>query len=373
MADIKVCAVIFEGGQARTSLDKTIFNIRNNVTLDTAEKLLKVKDIDDVCLVTNRRELASDAENKGIKVEYTCDGGGSQFHFGTRLRDVIDSLDADGVIYLGGAAVPLLSTDEFQDIACSLKKEDNIVMVNNVQSADLVAFRPAMAVHNIPLPDQDNTLGNLLRNAGLPRVLLPNSGSVNFDLDTPTDILVMELHPLCGPRARESIKALDWSRETLQKAVAVLRQKYMEIGIIGRVGPSVVQYINSTMVHRIRVFSEERGMKALGREARGEVRSLVGYMLEELGPERFFRHLSSVCHVVFFDTRVIFNHMRKNLTDWDRFYSDLGKYDLIQDEWAREFTKCAVEAPIPVLLGGHSLVAAGLWLLAEMIVTGYEG
>jgi hypothetical protein len=34
----------------------------------------------------------------------------------------------------------------------------------------------------------------------------------------------------------------------------------------------------------------------------------------------------------------------------------------------REFTRCAVSASIPVVLGGHSLVSGGLWLLAEALL-----
>lgn len=247
------------------------------------------------------------------------------------------------------------------------------MIVNNVQSADLVGFTPARAIDEVDLPESDNALGNLLRGIGMRRLLIPNSGRINFDLDTPVDIQILGMHPQCGPRALKAIQALDWPTEKLKQALNILRQDSREIAVFGRVGPSVIQYINTNMVHRMRVYSEERGMKALGRDERGEVVSLIGYMIEEAGPCKFFEYVSRVCDLAFIDSRVVFAHLNKQVSDWDRFQSDLGRYELIGDEWVREFTRCALESPIPVILGGHSLVAAGLWILAEMVVSESEG
>lgn len=368
--DRSVTAIIFEGGQARTSLDEIIMHVRTQVVLDTLDKLALAPAIDRVILVTNNRSLADQA--KGL-AEVDLDSGERQFHFGKRLRELIVKHNLRHVIYMGGAAAPLMTAGEFNEIALTLKTNNNVVVVNNVQSADLVAFTPARAIDEIDLPEADNALGNLLRDIGMRRILIPNSGRVNFDLDTPVDIQILGMHPDCGPRTLKAIQALDWPRHKLEQALNILRQDSREIAVFGRVGPSVIQYINTNMVHRMRVYSEERGMKALGRDERGEVVSLIGYMIEALGPCKFFDYVSRVCDVAFIDSRVFFAHMNKRVSDWDRFQSDLGRYDLVQDEWVREFTRCAWEAPIPVILGGHSLVAAGLWILAEMVVREREG
>jgi hypothetical protein len=37
----------------------------------------------------------------------------------------------------------------------------------------------------------------------------------------------------------------------------------------------------------------------------------------------------------------------------------------VEQPYLREFTHAAVEAPLPVILGGHSLVSGGLMLLTE--------
>jgi hypothetical protein len=46
----------------------------------------------------------------------------------------------------------------------------------------------------------------------------------------------------------------------------------------------------------------------------------------------------------------------------DRFASDLLLPEGIRDPWLRKLTRSAREAPIPVLLGGHSLVGPGVRL-----------
>ncbi len=368
--DRPVTAVIFEGGQAQTSLDQAIRYVRTQVVLDTLSKLALASEIDRMILVTNNEELADQASGLA---EVDFDSDARQFHFGVRLREMIVKHNLNNVIYMGGAAAPLMNCSEFDEIALTLKANRNVVVVNNVQSADLVAFTPARAIDEVELPESDNALGNLLRGIGMRRILIPNSGRINFDLDTPVDIQILGMHPDCGPRALEAIESLDWPRHKLEQALRILRQDAREIAVLGRVGPSVIQYINTNMVHRMRVYSEERGMKALGRDERGEVVSLIGYMVEELGSGKFFEYLSRVCDLAFIDSRVIFAHLNKKVSDWDRFQSDLGRYEQIGDEWVREFTRCAWESPIPVILGGHSLVAAGLWILAEMVVREREG
>ena len=49
----------------------------------------------------------------------------------------------------------------------------------------------------------------------------------------------------------------------------------------------------------------------------------------------------------------------------DRFLSDLGRWQDIRDPFLRGLTRAALEAPIPVLLGGHSLMSGGLMALNE--------
>ena len=99
---------------------------------------------------------------------------------------------------------------------------------------------------------------------------------------------------------------------------------------------------------------------------RGEAHSILGFYLEQVGPRRFFQSIGQLGDAAFIDTRVIFDHLRPGLSRRDRFLSDLGRPRGIEDDLIREFTREAMEAPIPVVLGGHSLVAGGMLALIEV-------
>ncbi|HYG56540.1 MAG TPA: hypothetical protein VD902_00530, partial [Symbiobacteriaceae bacterium] len=234
-------------------------------------------------------------------------------------------------------------------------------------------WSPASYLERIEPPSSDNFLGWLLREAGMEKVLIPNSAGIHFDLDTPTDYLILAASGQGGPRARAALKAVHWPSERLAKAARILQTDLPEVGLIGRVGTQIVDHFNRNLRVRLRVFSEERGMKALQREEEGKVVSLVGDMIDQLGPKAFFRTLESVCSAVFFDTRAVFANHGRRVSDWDRFQSDLGAVAKIHDPWVRSFTEAALECRIPVVLGGHSVVSGGLWILADQAIDARGG
>jgi CTP:molybdopterin cytidylyltransferase MocA len=363
---LRRAAIIFEGGApAQNELQETITGLRHAITLDTVEKY-KLAGLDEVILATNFPALGRAAERLGARVFDTRTA--APFHFGRVLQQVVRESGADGVIYMSGAALPLISQAEIAWVLEAMEQHAPCVVVNNLQSVDLVAWNPAHHVDRIEPPDNDNFLGWLLRETGMQRILIPNSAGIHFDLDTPTDFLTLGLSGLGGPRALAALKAVTWSAERLVAAAEVLTRDLPEVGVIGRVGTAIVDHINKNLRVRLRLFSEERGMKALGREEEGKVVSLVADMLEDMGPERFFRYVERICDAVFFDTRVLFANRGRKVTEWDRFHSDLGQVAQIRDPFVREFTRAALDCRVPVVLGGHSTVSGGLWLLADRAI-----
>jgi hypothetical protein len=103
----------------------------------------------------------------------------------------------------------------------------------------------------------------------------------------------------------------------------------------------------------------------MGRDVTGGARTLLGFHLQAVGPERFFAEIGEMANAAFIDSRPIFAHMGLQPSRPDRFLSDALEPDTIQDTWLRKFTAAARAAPIPVVLGGQSLVTSGLQLLAE--------
>jgi len=136
--------------------------------------------------------------------------------------------------------------------------------------------------------------------------------------------------------------------------------------VAGRVPSYAWRYLEEETACQVRIFSEERGMEASGKVERGEVRSLLGFYLEEVGPRQFFQALGELVDLALLDSRVLFAHLGRQPTAADRFWSDLLRPEEIEDPLVREFTARALEAPVPIVLGGHSLVAGGLYALVEL-------
>ncbi|NLW17999.1 MAG: hypothetical protein GX033_10265 [Firmicutes bacterium] len=360
----RVGVVILEGGQPTDLVEHQMVSVRRGMTLDAIAKLRHIPEIDVIYLSTNYPELAAAATELGAVVVPEE----PPFHFGRCLQYVINQGNLDGVIYMGGASCPFLTADEFRQIARDLRRYKNVVYTNNPQSADIVAFTPAKAINMIDLPDNDNVLPTRLRQgAGLERVFLPHSVGVHFDIDTPSDVLVMSLSPRVEQYTRQAIAALNWDNSRLRQAMNHLALPESNIFLAGRVNPWTMQHIGMYYRSRLRVISEERGMRATGRAERGEVHSLLAFMMEQLSPQGLIDYISSIADAAFIDTRIIFSHYRLNLTEGQRFASDLGWLDSIHQPLVEELTAAAFNAPIPIILGGHSLVAGSMWALVDTL------
>lgn len=357
-----VSVVIFEGGETRDALVLRLTDVRKQVVLDTIDKLNQLRGIERIIVCTNYPDLAEAAAALGAVIEFS---GDAPFHFGRRLAAIIRKFAIARALYMGGASCPIIAPGELQWAIDQVAANDNVVVMNNAQSADIIGFAPAAAIERIVPPASDNFLGYLLREAGLQRLLIPNSPRVNYDLDTPTDYAVLSLLPWAGARTAAAIKALGFPTGPVEAFRSALLTHGAEIALIGRVGPTVVGFLNANFPVRTRVFSEERGMKALGREEKGQVRTLIGEFIAANGPEHFFDRLGAVASACLFDTRPYFAGLPERVSEHDRFSSDLGWVDEIRHPAVRRFTSAALAAAVRPVLGGHSLVSGGLWALGE--------
>jgi hypothetical protein len=148
----------------------------------------------------------------------------------------------------------------------------------------------------------------------------------------------------------------------LDTATGLLTQRGTDVLVIGRVGSAVWQALESETATRVRVVSEERGLRS---RPDGQARSLLGFHLGAVGPEQLVEALAELADAVFLDTRPLFAHLQWQPSRADRFASDAGDWGSIVHAELRAFTRAAVESRVPFVLGGHSLVSGGLLTLID--------
>ncbi len=95
---------------------------------------------------------------------------------------------------------------------------------------------------------------------------------------------------------------------------------------------------------------------------------MLGQLVEAVGPERCFQELiPELCDAAFIDIRPVVAHLDLQPSRADRFAADLGLADQIEDAGLRAFVAAAAASPIPIVLGGHSLVVGALMLLNDWV------
>jgi hypothetical protein len=244
---------------------------------------------------------------------------------------------------------------------------DGVAVTNNLHSCDFVGWTPGSAALSIVPPDTDNDLAWQLRRAGLEVSEMPRSAETIFDIDTPTDLALLHLAQGLGPNLSQVLATAPVEQRLQQEVLKVLRSWESAALCYGRISHHAWAYFAQGVACQTRIISEERGMRASGRLARGEVRSLLGLLADQAGFPAMFTTLAQLAGTLLLDTRVLMAHHRQWPRVEDRFHSDLGQIAAIEDQWLRQMTQAALECGVPVLMGGHCLVSGGLYLLADAV------
>lgn len=360
----KVTVFLFVKGTANSEVERLVADGQLAASLDTLERLTSVSEVGTIVVATANEQFATTARALGAQVD--MDSPAEGFHWGHRLAALVDKFDAEVPLYIGGGSGPLMAAGDWRAIAqCALERSETVV-TNNYFSCDFAAWSPGNALRRIEMPALDNDLAfRLGERARLTTVPLARNAATQLDIDTPSDLIALAAHPQAGPHLKELLSRaqLDTSRAT--KMLTIFRDPNATSLIAGRVSASMALFLERETRCQWRVLSEERGMRASGREERGEARSLVGFYLERVGAKGLFATIGRLAGAAVIDSRVLFAHQGWRPTASDRFNSDMLRAELIGHPALRDFAVAARGAGIPILLGGHSLVSGGMYALVE--------
>ena len=301
-------------------------------------------------------------EEAGAKDVAVVAGSADGRTFGSRLRELLAIGGAGGIsglVVLGSGSIPLATTADRRAFLEAAGAEDRLALANDRFSADIVAIARAVDLPEIPDLPGDNALPRWLSElAGYEVRDLKRRWRLGVDIDGPQDLVLIG--------ERDAPSGIDIA--TLLGRLAAVRQvaedRRAELLIAGRTSATTLAWLERHTASRTRALIEERGLRAGATTNRRPAASVLGALLDRDGPESFGDHVARLSDAAIVDTRVLLAHrLGADERLWpaadDRFASDLLLPDQISDPWLRALTTSAVAAPIPILVGGHSLVGPG--------------
>ncbi len=328
--------------------------------------------------------------------------------FGARLRRLAAAAGTPGIVVLGSGAMAPARPADYRVFVAAAASDLPRALANNRYSADAVAIAGAAVLRDLPDLPADNALPRWLEEVAEYRVDdLRRRPRLGVDLDSPADVV------LAGG-ALPAVAAGSPFPARLAAVRSVLADRRSELTVAGRTSSGTLAALERHAACRVRALIEERGLRAAsrlaqapnvaGRAIASAARnasastdsastdsasiaststaststarpprppiSVLGLLLDRAGPGDLGRLLARLGDAAVVDTRVLLAHrLGADEEAWpqpeDRFASDLLLAERIGDPWLRSLTAAAVAAPIPILLGGHTLVGPGLRLLVE--------
>lgn len=306
--------------------------------------------------------------------------------FGARLATIrADLAPGRGLILLGSGGLALATMADLRAFVSAAAADGLAALANNRFSADVVAMSAAAVASLDRLPIElpgDNALPRWLAEVGGVEVAdLRSRWRLAVDFDSPLDVVLVHGYRARTHGSRRAAKGTDPVTDRVRAALEGVRQVLndprRELLIAGRTSAATLGWLERHARCRVRGLVEERGLKASSRLALGAAvgpsrpaRSILGALLDRDGPAALGERLAELGDAALVDSRVLLAHrLGTDETGWpaaeSRFASDLLDASAVADPWLADLTAAAANGPIPVVLGGHTLVGPGIQLIAR--------
>ncbi len=330
--------------------------------------------LDEARLVVGERHRGM-LERLGVARVWTERAARDEGPFGAHLRRLVGRLQPRGLILLGAGSMPLATPRDWRDFLLAASAGAG-ALANNAYSGDAIAIANAAAIlGDVPadLPN-DNALPRWLREvAGVEVRDLRNRRRLAVDIDSPLDLLLLDGVRTAGRLPMPDDADAAPVRERLARLRALAADPTAELLVAGRMAATDLRWLERGTRARTRALIEERGMRTAalaalhGTPNARPPRSTIGTLLERDGPGTLGDIAASLSDGALVDSRVLLaQHFGIDERAWpgpeDRYASDLLLPDRVADPWLRSLTEAALGAPVPVLLGGHTLVGPGVRL-----------
>jgi len=331
--------------------------------------------------------------------------------FGRRVRELAADVVAktrggrpSGLIVLGGGSMPLARSGDLAAFHEAARGGSRRALANSYYSADAIAVPDARLLLDVPDLPSDNALPRwLTERAGVPVADLRDRSRLAIDVDSPIDVLLVARDAGCPPDLVTIAGQIAAANPAVARAIdgiaAALADRRAELLVAGRTSARTLRWLEQNAACRVRALVEERGLRASTTLALGDAeadtdplgepdrireqacvrhrppRSVLGMLLDARGPASLGVILAELADAAILDTRVLLAHrLEADESAWpplaDRLASDLLRAEEVADPWLRDVTAAAAAAPIPVLLGGHTLVGPALPLLRARAAPG---
>jgi hypothetical protein len=338
-------------------------------------------------LATGRHLLAAELSQRlgaqGATIQpIPSDWSPGAFHWGSwfvAAAGTARGQELDALGWVGAGALALVEDETLETLLAPVAGE---VVTNNRFSADtfVVAGDLDAALGVLAGLGADNGAPRALEAAGFTVRDFASAPWSRFDVDTPQDLALLRLATRL-PGTRRLDPALGTFLEGVQlpggrplamprieEVLEVVRSRNAELVVAGRVPAASFAYLEDQAACRVRLFAEERGMRAA---PANRPRSLLADWVTERGAASLVERLSDLGNAVILDSRVVMAALvgSSDTAMWpsaeDRFASDFADPGRVETEWLRELTTAAAAASVPIVLGAHTLVSDGLRILTD--------